>query len=112
MNLRRGLTTERQKENNKDIVKISTKEYTQGQQLDLNYKVVCITGTIPGKTRTNVQKLLSKAYPKVLFTEQINKDTDYLLTGHGIGQRKLLVAKKWGIPMIESSMYFSKDLTI
>lgn len=89
MNLRRGIRSKEEK----------PKEDTD----DLNNKVVCISGTIPGYTRYRAQAAIKQKYPKVLWSDAMTKRVNVLLVGHGVGQTKLNLAAKYGIPIIEAS---------
>lgn len=106
-NLRRGLTNERQEEHARETSKLSDKIPVDGKTIDLNDKYICITGTIPGMTRFQASQALLKKYPRVHFDEHITINTNYLITGFGIGQTKLQKAKSLGIPMIESAKFFN-----
>ena len=106
-NLRRGITQERQDENKKDISKLSiTKTDAAGSGVNFNHKSVCITGTIPDMTRKEAQAFLKKKFPDISFDESISYNTDYLITGFGIGQAKIKKARQAGIQIIESALLF------
>lgn len=87
MNLRRGVITEKKPKKDPS---------------DLNGKVVCVSGTIPGYTRYRAQSALKEKYPKILFSENVTKRVDILIVGHGVGSTKLNLAIKYNIPIIES----------
>lgn len=89
MNLRRGITSKEKK--------------PKEDPNDLNGKVVCISGTIPGYTRYRAQAALKQKYPKILFSDNMTKRVQTLIVGHGVGQTKLNLANKYGIPIIEAS---------
>lgn len=93
INLRRDTVKQRKLENKED--------------LNLNYKKVCITGTIPGKTRFQAQNILREKFPNITFDNVMSTRTNYLLTGFGIGQTKLRFATKYKIPIIEAVKFFS-----
>lgn len=101
INLRRGITKERQAEHTADMARISVVKDANGK-IDLNGKYCVITGTVTGMTRSEFRLKLKKKYPTIMFTETIVNDTDYLITGHGIGQTKLTKATRMNIPMIEA----------
>lgn len=109
INFRRGLTPKVQAENATDMKKISQKKDVDdsGTKIDFNYMNVCITGTIPGMTRKEAQATLKKRYPNVQFHDSMRSNTDYLVTGFGIGQSKLAAANRYKIPIIESTKLFS-----
>lgn len=100
-NLRRGITQERIKEN-----AIESKS-NPVDPTDLNNKLICITGTIPGLTRTQAEDRLKRKYPKINFSETITRSVDYLITGFGCGQTKLNKARSYNITVIDSSKFFS-----
>ena len=77
------------------------------KNIDLNGMRVCITGTIPGMTRGQAQGKLENKYPLITFDYSITNNTDYLLTGFGIGQTKLKEANRRGIKIIEAVKYFN-----
>jgi NAD-dependent DNA ligase len=105
-NLRRGLTADIQKEHAKEISKLSNEKPTDGQPVNLNHKYVCVTGTISGYTRADAHIKLVKLYPKINIENHVTSSTDYLITGHGVGQTKLNKAQEMGIPMIEAAKLF------
>lgn len=74
---------------------------------NLNGMTICLTGTIPGMTRTTAMDRIKKKFPKVTFTDHVYSYTDCLITGHGVGQTKLKAAQKYNIPIIESSTILS-----
>lgn len=104
-NLRRGLTETRQIENLKDTTIISDKNTPQ-EKINFNYKHVVITGTIPGKTRSSAQFELKKRFPHIICDDHVSRNTDYLITGFGIGQTKIKHATAIGIPIIEAAKLF------
>lgn len=87
MNLRKGIRKEKKQEKDPD---------------DLNGKVICISGTIPGYTRYRAQSALKQKYPKILFSENVTKKVDILVVGYGVSARKLNLARNYNIPIIES----------
>lgn len=109
INFRRGLTPKIQSENAQDMKKISQKKNVDdsGTKIDFNHLSVCITGTIPGMTRKEAQRRLKIKFPNVNFHDSMRTNTDYLITGFGIGQSKLTAAQKYGIPIIEATKLFS-----
>lgn len=88
------------------IINPSKKE-TNSDKIDLNNRTVCITGTIPGKTRNVAISELKKKYPRAVFVDSITSYTDYLITGHGVGQTKLKATQKHNVQLIESSKLFN-----
>jgi NAD-dependent DNA ligase len=101
-NLRRGLTSKLQKENGKT----PTSQYVNPDNIDLNNKIVCITGTIPGMTRFEAERKLKNRFPNIIFAGSVSVNTDCLITGFGMGQTKLNKAQRLGIPMIDAIMVF------
>jgi NAD-dependent DNA ligase len=99
-NLRRGITEDRQKEYNKGLKK------PLSDVPDLNDMSVCITGTIPGYTRVKAGLTLLSKYPNIIINNTVTSTTDYLITGHGVGQTKLKAAQKYNVSLIEASTYF------
>lgn len=83
------------------------KKQSKSDKLNLNNKVVCITGTIPGLTRYAAESNLRKKFPNIQFSSGVNSITDYLITGHGVGQTKLKAAEKHNVQIIESSTLFN-----
>lgn len=59
-------------------------------KIDLSYKTVCLSGTVPKRDRSQVMAILRLNYEGVLFS-------------NGVGQTKLAKAKKYNIPIIEWS---------
>jgi NAD-dependent DNA ligase len=70
---------------------------------DFNGKVICITGTIGGYTRHTAQAKLRQKFPKILFSDAVTRQVNILIAGHGVGQVKLNLAKKYNIPIIEAT---------
>lgn len=101
INFRRGLTIERQKENAIDC-KINPQNPT-----DLNDKVICITGTIPGFSREQAEKFLKSQFPRISFSNTLTKNVDYLITGFGCGQTKLTRAKSYRVTVLDSTKFFN-----
>lgn len=79
------------------------KENPKQDPHNLNGKVICISGTITGYSRWKAQAALREKYEKILFSENVTKKVDILLVGHGVGQRKLNLAKQYNIPIIEAN---------
>lgn len=70
---------------------------------DLSNKVICLSGTISGFTRTKAKNKLIDKYPRITFSDNISKRVEVLVVGHGVGQIKLKKAEQYGIPVIEAS---------
>ena len=75
------------------------------KKIDLKGKTVCITGTITGMTRTSAQNKLRTKYGAYILTH-LTKSCDYLIVGYGVGQNKLKLAKRYGIPTIDATEIF------
>lgn len=72
-------------------------------KIDLSYKTVCLSGTVPKRARSQVMAILRLNYEGVLFSISVTKNVDFLVVGYGVGQTKLAKAKKYNIPIIEWS---------
>jgi len=92
LNLRRGLAKERKDEAKKETI---------ADPYNLKHKTVCITGTVRGLTRLQAQKKLKQRYTTIKFTSSITSQTQILITGYGVGQKKLTVATTRKLPIIE-----------
>lgn len=77
---------------------------TKPAKINLNGKVVCVTGTITGMTREQTEVKLRKmgAYP----VSTVTKSTHYLITGYDVGQRKIKLAKQYNIKIIQAEDAF------
>jgi NAD-dependent DNA ligase len=102
LNLRRGVIQERIKEHKLEVA-AKVEDLT-----DFNNLKVCITGTIPGRTRTQAQNQLKKQYPFVTFSNSITKSVNILVTGFGTGQTKFTMANRYGIKIVDWSKVWTK----
>jgi len=73
--------------------------------INLKNKKVVITGTIPGKTRISAENYLRIKYDAIIQNSVISS-TDYLITGHGVGQTKLKLAARWDVKIIDATEFF------
>ena len=75
-------------------------------KINLNHKFIVITGTITGYTRSSAQAKIKVDYPTARFQSSISSTTDYLITGYGMGQRKLQLASRWNVKTIDATEIF------
>ena len=104
-NLRTGLTSASKEEFKDDMNKLSPDKDSSGKY-NFNHKVVCITGTIPGLTRMEAQSLLKTKFPYINIYDTVHRGTDFLITGFGVGQRKLTAANSYNITTIDATTLF------
>ncbi|MCK9429012.1 MAG: hypothetical protein M0R17_03240 [Candidatus Omnitrophica bacterium] len=69
------------------------------QKIDLKYKNICVTGTIPGYTRIEFEIYLNKTY-YVKNNSTVRSYTDYLIVGNDPGMTKINVAKARDVKII------------